>query len=200
MPAGPSRDQAILDAIAMDPSWLARKVWPRLAGYPDPDACWNWTGARQPRGYGRVGLPGAHRPTVVVHRVVWLAIRGPIDANLVLDHDDPVVGCHTRSCSNPSHLVPATPRENSVVNGTTSVSAAASRATHCPRGHRLGAGNLRPCLAKVGQRGCLTCHREKARAQRELMREAAASLGLTWTTYCKRFGYSTRTAIDLINS
>lgn len=62
--------------------------------------CWEWTGHRDSRGYGRLGIKMAHR-------VVYAALEAPIPAGHVLDHL-----CRNHGCVRPSHLDPVTQQEN----------------------------------------------------------------------------------------
>jgi hypothetical protein len=74
----------------------------RVGGYPDPGRCWLWTRCTGPRGHGRVRLPeGLGGRVVFAHRVMWLALRGPIPFGQVLDHG---AGCGNPTCCNPDHL------------------------------------------------------------------------------------------------
>lgn len=68
--------------------------------------CWLWQGELNRNGYGRVWVNGKR---LMVHRVVWETLRGPIAAGLVLDHL-----CRQRACCNPDHLDPVTVRENTL--------------------------------------------------------------------------------------
>lgn len=65
------------------------------------DSCWNWTGSKDLKGYGRIGGKMAHRRSYE-----WT--NGPIPAGLVVDHI-----CHNRGCVNPHHLRLATISQNS---------------------------------------------------------------------------------------
>lgn len=70
--------------------------------------CWLWTAGVNPvSGYGMIGS-GTRPPTMLyAHRVSFELLVGPIPDGLDIDHR-----CHVRSCVNPSHLRPATRREN----------------------------------------------------------------------------------------
>lgn len=69
-----------------------------------PDGCWRWDGPRDPKGYGRSALNGT---CMRAHRVMYFLRRGPVGANLHLDHL-----CNRTWCINPDHLEPVTPEEN----------------------------------------------------------------------------------------
>lgn len=78
------------------------KLQPRIL--VTPSGCWEWQGELNRNGYGRVWIEGRR---LMVHRVVWELLRGPIGEGLVLDHL-----CKVRCCCNPDHLDPVTQREN----------------------------------------------------------------------------------------
>lgn len=71
---------------------LAR-FWARVQ---QGDGCWEWTGFRDPKGYGRFQFEG--RP-MGVHRLSWLLHHGPIPAGLHVLHR-----CDNPPCVNPDHL------------------------------------------------------------------------------------------------
>lgn len=179
------RDEMILNALAADPTWFARKVASRLNGYPDPSACWEWTGARVGE-HGSVKVPG--KSSVLTHRATWLALVGPIAAGLVLDHDG-ATGCHNRACANPAHLQAVTQWVNQH-NGPLTNAAK----THCRNGHLLGGDNVFPGLARAGRRQCRTCSIEGSRR----ITAAAHAVGLNRLDYIAAYGYSQQVALELI--
>lgn len=179
------RDPMILATLHAHPSWWADKVAARLIDYPHPEACWVWSGARI-GAHGSVKLPGG--PTVLTHRVTWLALRGPIPQGLVLDHDGPQ-GCHNRLCANPAHLDAVTQMVNQH-NGPRTNAAK----THCRHGHLLGGDNVFPGTASAGRRKCRTCSIEGSRR----ISAAAHALGLNRLAYIATYGYSQQVARELI--
>lgn len=80
----------------------AERFWARV---DKTETCWNWTGSRSPKGYGRFGV--AQKRTAAVHRFSYEIAFGPIPAGAVIDHI-----CHNPACVNPSHLRPVTPKKN----------------------------------------------------------------------------------------
>lgn len=94
----------------MDVSALPDKFTPRIDVSTilqfEGSACWVWCGEINRNGYGRVWINGKR---VMVHRVVYELLVGPIEVGLVLDHR-----CRNRRCCNPKHLEPVTVRENTL--------------------------------------------------------------------------------------
>lgn len=73
---------------------------------PEPNSgCHLWTGTVCKHGYGRIYRKGAS--PVLVHRVAWERVHGPIPAGLKVCHR-----CDTPSCVNPDHLFLGTQRDN----------------------------------------------------------------------------------------
>lgn len=84
--------------------------------------------------------------SVLAHRAMYEALRGPIPEKLTLDHL-----CRNRDCVNPWHLEPVTAIENTR-RGHALV-------THCKRGHPLSGANLRS--SKSHGRVCVACANER---------------------------------------
>lgn len=192
-----SLDEAILQSLVVQPGWVESRVFPRLDGYPDPQVCWVWQGA-QDEGYGRVGLPrvGGRHPIVGVHRLVWLTLRGPIEAGLVMDHDGPN-GCHNRACANPAHLQPVTHQVNLAVTGS-GFSALNAAKTYCPRGHLLSGDNLVDAALARGSRDCKECGRIRDDERASAIRCAAEVVGVSGAEFVRRHGKSKQTALSMI--
>jgi hypothetical protein len=106
--------------------------------------CWLWTGAKNPKGYGKISQRYAHR-------MVYEALVGPIPEGLVIDHL-----CRNTSCVNPAHLEPVT----NIVNLLRGPNPRREQ-TSCVNGHEFTEQNtyIRP----NGCRTCRTCGRDKAR-------------------------------------
>lgn len=106
--AKPSERFDMADAIC---SALDRESWALRVGRGysvDDNGCWIWNRAVDHNGYGVFTYQvGGRRRYTSAHRASWLAYRGDIPVDLVLDHL-----CRVRSCVNPSHLEIVTSRLN----------------------------------------------------------------------------------------
>jgi len=111
--------------------------------------CWLWTGACDPKGYGRFFYAGSWtdgtRRTILAHRFAY----GPVPDGLELDHL-----CRRHACVRPSHLEPVKHLEN-VRRGNGGQNTA--RKTHCPARHPYSGDNL--YVDSDGRRRCWICLR-----------------------------------------
>lgn len=73
--------------------------------------CWIWTGEINRNGYGTflVRPKKGVRKRKMSHIVVYETLVGDYDKSLFLDHK-----CRVRSCCNPDHLEPVTPKVNTI--------------------------------------------------------------------------------------
>lgn len=71
------------------------------------DTCWNWTAAKDEKGYGLFRTGGAQKHMSRAHRFSYELHVAPIPAGLLIDHI-----CHNTSCVNPSHLRVVTNKQN----------------------------------------------------------------------------------------
>lgn len=72
------------------------------------ETCWNWTGARHPRGYGQYyGERDGKKNLVWAHRESFARHVGAIPEDVVIDHM-----CHNTSCVNPAHLRAISQKQN----------------------------------------------------------------------------------------
>lgn len=68
--------------------------------------CWEWVGARKPKGYGNVSIDGKH---TTAHRAAFTFANGPIPEGYMVCHV-----CDNPSCCNPHHLMLGTTKSNYV--------------------------------------------------------------------------------------
>ena len=111
--------------------------------------CWEWQGARDPNGYGRINNAGG---SSLVHRAVYESLVGPIEDDLPLHHM-----CINPPCCNPDHLIPTTHAEN-VRQAKGNLATKRGMQTHCINGHRLE--------GVVGKRRCRVCYNAWNRKRR----------------------------------
>lgn len=143
------------------PRPVADRLWEKVE---KTDTCWLWRGATNNRGYGQmvVGslLDGSKRK-VLVHRLSYELLVGPIPEGLVIDHVRNR-GCTHQTCVNPAHLEAVTQRENlRRGDGGPGINA---RKTHCKRGHPFDDGNT---YRTSKGRHCKVCRREALRRYRQ---------------------------------
>lgn len=162
---------------------LAERFWQKVR---ITDACWVWTGATSPDGYGHLKADQSRRD-LWAHRVAYEMMVGPIPDGLQIDHL-----CRNPSCVNPAHLEPVTGQVN-VRRGIGHAAVNAAK-THCCRGHPFDSENTyyRP----GGSRRCRACeciHAKKRydfnlTTSRQYVREQARKrkLRLTGKPVCPR--------------
>jgi len=83
---------------------LAERFWPKVR---KGAGCWEWQGARDENGYGRIAIDGRKRQKVRTHRVAWELEHGPIPEGIgVLHH------CDNPPCCRGDHLYLGTHADN----------------------------------------------------------------------------------------
>jgi HNH endonuclease len=141
-----------LDTLRARTPTLASKIRPIAV-----TRCWEWIGARDPRGYGNVRADGGVRKA---HLVVYEALRGPIPTGLECDHR-----CRVPWCVNPEHIELVDHAENVRRGAARWVPGARQRAKRrCPRGHAYTRANTYRD-PRTGGRACRACGRERKRTK-----------------------------------
>jgi hypothetical protein len=125
------------------------------AAAPSDEACWEWTGGLDRRGYGMFwsGAQG-----VRAYRWLYERMVGAVPAGMHLDHL-----CRNTKCVNWHHLEVVTPREN-IMRGE-GVAARFAARTHCDQGHPFSGDNLIVSTDRRGyvRRRCRVCAVEAQR-------------------------------------
>lgn len=92
---------------------MPARFWSYVDMSGGPDACWPWTKARKPAGYGVFQL---NRRAEEAHRVAFELANGAIDPKLMVLHSCegryPPGDFSSRACCNPAHLTQGTSVDN----------------------------------------------------------------------------------------
>ena len=131
--------------------------------------CWIWHGTKDQGGYGRYSVG---KKVYKAHRFIYELLVGSIPEGLVLDH----YKCYNKSCVNPDHLKPVTPKEN-VLNCESPV-AKNSKKRYCDNGHIFDENNTKH--RKDGTRYCLACSKILWTKQNEVRKEQNKLAGKSW--------------------
>lgn len=82
---------------------LSDRFWPFVDKNAE-NGCWVWTRHVRKDGYATLAYGGVK---ILVHRVAWVLLNGPIPDGMWLDHL-----CHNHCCCNPEHLRVVKPSVN----------------------------------------------------------------------------------------
>jgi hypothetical protein len=83
---------------------LATRLLSRVDRDSDPNGCWEWTGAKDAKGYGQIKVNGVLKRT---HRVSYAVFMSVEPASLHVCHR-----CDNPSCIRPDHLFLGTNKQN----------------------------------------------------------------------------------------
>ena len=78
--------------------------WSKVDIKDDANACWEWQGAKKPKGYGNVRI---NKKYLLTHRVAFELAVGEIPDGMMVCHI-----CDNPSCCNPAHLMLGTAKSN----------------------------------------------------------------------------------------
>lgn len=155
---------------------LVERFWRNVDTSAGPDACWPWTGAVHPSGYGSIYVRGSKTRLHKVHRFSFELANGPIPDGMEVDHT-----CHTKDCPTPgwgdAHRKCCNPAHLEGVDHTRNVRRSQApektveyykryraEVTHCPQGHPFE-DNTQWRRTKEGYlaRRCAECNRISTR-------------------------------------
>lgn len=136
---------------------LAR-FWAKVDYSGGADACWEWQGALNPRGYGQFRHEGqmrqAHR--WILGKELGTPLRWDAEAREEACHH-----CDNRSCVNPAHLYVGSHQDNMQDCVRRGRHTQANK-THCPAGHPYDEANT--IVNPNGERSCRECLHVRYRA------------------------------------
>lgn len=143
---------------------IVSRIYKRVVS--GPNDCWTYTGDKS-NGYGLItDTKASQRRRVLVHRVFYEFLVGPIPDGMTIDHL-----CRNRLCVNPDHLEVVTRAENTMRSPITLTAINAAK-THCIHGHEFTPENT---YVHNGWRQCITCKRESLRKWRVRQRVKATT-------------------------
>lgn len=154
----------------------------RHADVSSPNGCWEWIGAMDVHGYGRVTYGGRD---MRAHRLSWLAANSELPEGQLVCHT-----CDNKRCIRPSHFFLGTIRDN------TRDAKGKGLLSHGDR-HRMAmlAGKQR---IYVGRKGNLNNNSKLTAEQVLQIREMVAG-GMTHREAGEKFGVNDRNVSQIVN-
>lgn len=122
------------------------RLWGKVVKGSGENDCWGWTDVLSKAGYAYLAVDGRKGGKVLVHRLLYELMIGPIPDGKELDHL-----CRNRWCVRPDHQEPVTRRINLLRGQTIAMRNAV--ATHCIHGHPFDEANT------YWYKGCRQCRR-----------------------------------------
>lgn len=83
----------------MKPKSISQRFWPKVDRSAGLDACWPWSAAKSPAGYGKMTTGGRKGQIIGAHRISYELNVAPIPDGLWVLHR-----CDNPPCVNPAHL------------------------------------------------------------------------------------------------
>lgn len=124
--------------------------------------CWEWSGEKNSKGYGRVALTrDGQRTRILAHKVAFEDAYGPVPDGMIIRHR-----CDNKACVRWSHLTYGTYSQNAYDAVKRGQIKSGPRFTHCKVGHPFSAENTyRWTSEKTGRtiRTCKECARRRNR-------------------------------------
>lgn len=85
---------------------LEERFWDKVQVAGESD-CWEWSGAIEDNGYGKISRGGRGAGMVGAHKLSYELANGPLPAGVIVDHR-----CFNHGCVNPAHLRAVTQKQN----------------------------------------------------------------------------------------
>ena len=137
------------ESIPSIPQVIRIRFWRKVN---KTNRCWNWIGASDKYGYGRINWSGKTR---VATRISWAIHNGDPGSMFVLHH------CDNPSCVRPSHLFLGDQKDNmsdASKKGRLQGERPHLKKSHCLRGHPYDEKNT--YISSSGGKFCRACHRD----------------------------------------
>lgn len=151
---------------------LEQRLWEKIEAGGNNE-CWDWTGSKDPAGYGRLFVGGRGGRPVSAHRLAWeSANRRMMPLHLHACHS-----CDNPSCCNPGHVFPGS-RFDNMRDAASKGRMHGQRNTHCSRGHELTPDNIYTPKG-THQRQCRTCKRDSTNSASRKRRARLKEMGLS---------------------